>query len=151
MGDRGGDTGAGGQNGTATCSITLASSVLNLDAKPGELSTVVNQTVSNNGTAPITSVVLEATKWYIDYSGEDRPAEDYRGLPASLTTMRIGTAEGAVYEALSMNGTADVSAGVARDGQVDLSFRLDLTGETRTPGKTLTQYVDYTAECGTMQ
>ena len=141
----------GGQNGTATCSITLASSVLNLDAKPGELSTVVNQTVSNNGTAPITSVVLEATKWYIDYTGEDRPAEDYRGLPASLTTMRIGTAEGAVYEALSMNGTADVSAGVARDGQVDLSFRLDLTGETRTPGKTLTQYVDYTAECGTMQ
>ena len=150
-GDRGGDTGDGGQNGTLTCSIVLASSMLNLDATPGRLSTVVNQTVSNNGTAPITSVVLEATKWYIDYTGEDRPAEDYRGLPASLTTMRIGAGEGAGYVALSESGTASVAGGVAPNGQVDLSFQLDLTGETRTPGQTLTQYVDYTAECGTAQ
>ena len=136
-----------GPNTTTTCSLELDKSTLNLEVAPGKRSMDVNQTLINNGTAPFRTVVLEASEWYIDYTGEGRPNEGHPSLPASLTEMRLEAGAGA--EALTPNGTAvDVPA---ETGRKVVWFQINLTGETEAPGETLTQYIDYTAECSMPQ
>ena len=136
-----------GQNATTTCSLMLAKPMLNLEVAPGKRSMDVNQTLINNGTAPFRTVVLEASEWYIDYTDEGRPNEGHPSLPASLTEMRLEAGAGA--EALTPNGTAvDVPE---ETGRKVVWFQINLTGETEAPGETLTQYIDYTAECSMPQ
>ena len=143
----------GGQNGTTTCSISLGRSVSDMDVRPGERSTEAPQTVTNSGTAPFTAVVLEAMPWYVDLPAnttlaavrEMDPAPDM--LSASLTEVRLGNATGAMYAALPDNGTAAVAGTLAPGEDYPLSFVLDLTGESMAPGQTMTQFIEYTAEC----
>ena len=147
----------GGQNATLTCSIALGKSVSDMDVRPGERSTEASQTVMNSGTAPFMAVVLEAEPWYVDLPANTTlasargmdPAPDM--LPASLTEVRLGNGTDAMYAALPENGTAAVVGALAPGAAYDLSFKLDLTGQASAPGSTLTQFIEYTAECSDSQ
>ena len=128
-----------------------------MDVRPGERSTEASQTVMNSGTAPFSEVVLEAMPWYVDLpanttlaaaQGMD-PAPDM--LSASLTEVRLGNGTDAMYAALPENGTAAVVGALAPGAAYGLSFILDLTGQASAPGSTLTQFIEYTAECSDSQ
>ncbi len=157
--DTGGQNGTdtGGQNGTTTCSITLGRSISDMDVRPGERSSEASQTVMNSGTAPFMAVMLEAEPWYVDLPANTTLAS-VQGmdpkpgmLPASLTEVRLGNGTDAMYAALPENGTAAVVGALAPGMAYDLSFMLDLTGQASAPGSTLTQFIEYTAECSDSQ
>ncbi len=143
----------GGQNVTTTCSITLGRSVSDMDVRPGERSTEASQTVTNSGTAPFMAVMLEAMPWYVDLPANTTLAAAQgmdpapAMLPASLTEVRLGNGTDAMYMALPENGTAVVVGALAPGADYPLSFKLDLTGQASAPGQTMTQFIEYTAEC----
>ena len=150
-------TGDGGQNATLTCSIALGQSVSGMDVRPGERSSEAGQTVMNSGTAQFMAVTLEAMPWYADLPANTTLAA-VQGLdpapmqlPASLTEMRMDNATDAMYAALPANGTATVAEGLRPGERVGLSFVLDLTDQASAPGRTLTQFIEYTAECSGSQ
>ena len=148
----------GGQNATLTCSIALGQSVSDMDVRPGERSTAAGQTVMNSGTAPFMAVALKAMPWYVDLPANTTLAAVQGGLDpapmelsASLTEVRRGNGTDAMYMALPVNGTAAVVGALAPGAAYDLSFMLDLTGQASAPGSTLTQFIEYTAECSDSQ
>ena len=99
------------------------------------------------------AVMLEAMPWYVDLSANTTlaavqgmdPAPEM--LPASLTEVRLGNGTDAMYAALPENGTAAVVGALAPGADYPLSFMLDLTDQTSAPGQTMTQFIEYTAEC----
>lgn len=110
--------------------------------------------IMNSGTAPFMAVALEATPWYVDLPANTTLAAVQEGLdpapmqlPALLTEVRRGNGTGAMYMALPENGTAAVVESLAPGADYPLSFKLDLTGQSMAPGRTMTQFIEYTAEC----
>ena len=128
-----------------TCSVRLGVPNLAMSASPGGYSKGAQQDLVNSGSLQFARVDLEATPWYVGWSGSAPPGAGYSpSLNASITEVR----EEGDYVAVSEG--VDMANGLGGGQEAPLSFRLNLTAygkDVVAPGSTLAQYITYLAQC----
>ena len=120
-----------------SCSVRIASDDLPVRVRPGATSTAAPQAVTNAGSLPFERVALNATAWTTNL-GER--------LPAAFTEVsEVGENRG--YKRVAEAGATPVAEGLGGGEERQVWFKLNLAGHTEVSGTTLTQSIEYLAEC----
>ena len=120
-----------------SCSVRIASDDLPVRVRPGATSTAAPQAVTNAGSLPFERVALNATAWTTNL-GER--------LPAAFT--EVGEAgENGAYKRVAEAGATPVAVGLGGGEEAQVWFKLNLAGHTEVSGTTITQSIEYLAEC----
>lgn len=120
-----------------SCSVRIASDDLPVRVRPGATSTAAPQAVTNAGSLPFERVALNATAWTTNL-GER--------LSAAFTEVsEVGENRG--YKRVAEAGATPVAVGLGGGEEAQVWFKLNLAGHPEVSGTTLTQSIEYLAEC----
>lgn len=120
-----------------SCSVRIASDDLPVRVSPGATSTAAPQAVTNAGSLQFERVALNATAWTTNL-GER--------LSAAFTEVsEVGENRG--YKSVAEAGATPVAEGLGGGEERQVWFKLNLAGHTEVSGTTLTQSIEYLAEC----
>lgn len=120
-----------------SCSVRIASDDLPVRVRPGATSTAAPQAVTNAGSLQFERVALNATAWTTNL-GER--------LSAAFTEVsEVGENRG--YKRVAEAGATPVAEGLGGGEERQVWFKLNLAGHTEVSGTTITQSIEYLAEC----
>ena len=120
-----------------SCSVRIASDDLPVRVSPGATSTAAPQAVTNAGSLPFDRIALNATAWTTNL-GER--------LSAAFTEVsEVGENRG--YKRVAEAGATPVAEGLGGGEEAQMWFKLNLAGHPAVSGTTITQSIEYLAEC----